>query len=57
VRVDGLENVEHAPLVKSERIVTLALCVVLAAPGVVTGNPESLRLRVRAYDHALNLGL
>ena len=40
---------------KSERIVVLALSVVLAAPGIVTGNPESLRLRVRAYDHAHNL--
>jgi tetratricopeptide (TPR) repeat protein len=41
--------------VKSERIVALALSVVLAAPGVVTGNPESSRLRARAYEHALNL--
>src|SRR6185436_2147701 len=55
VRVDGLENVEHAPLVKSEQIVALALGVMLAAPGVSSGNPESSRLRARAYEHALNL--
>jgi tetratricopeptide (TPR) repeat protein len=41
--------------VKLQSIVVLALGLMLAVPAVVTGNPESSRLRARAYEHALNL--
>jgi hypothetical protein len=40
---------------KPKTIFVLALCAMLAAPSASVATPESSRLRVRAYDHALNL--